>query len=70
LEHPIQELRGFKRVSIQPGEQKTIEFPLTAKSLACWDDTRHAWTIGRGSVEVRIGGSSADIRLKTTVTVE
>jgi beta-glucosidase len=70
LEHPVQELRGFKRVAFQPGEQKTVEIPLTAKSLAYWDEGKHAFTVEGGEIEVRVGGSSADERLKTTVTVE
>jgi beta-glucosidase len=70
LEHPIQELRGFQRVAFQPGEQKTVAIPLTAKSLAYWDEAKHAWTVENGTVEIRVGGSSADERLKTTVTIE
>lgn len=70
LEHPVQELRGFKRVAFQPGEQKTVEIPLTAKSLAYWDEGKHAFTVEGGEIEVRVGGSSADERLKTTITVE
>jgi beta-glucosidase len=70
LEHPIQELRGFKRVAFQPGEQKTVEIPLMAKSLAYWYENKHAWNLESGTIEVRVGSSSADERLKTTVTVE
>ena len=70
LEHPIQELRGFQRIAFQPGEQKTVEIPLTAKSLAYWDEDKHAWTVENGTIEIRVGGSSADERLKTTVTIE
>ncbi len=70
LEHPLQELRGFQRVAFQPGETKTVEIPLPAKSLAYWDETKHAWTVESGSIEIRVGSSSADERLKTTVTVE
>jgi beta-glucosidase len=70
LEHPLQELRGFQRVAFQPGETKTVEMPLTAKSLAYWDEAKHAWTVESGVIEIRVGSSSADERLKTTVTVE
>ncbi len=70
LEHPIQELRGFQRVALRPGEQKMIEIPLAAKSLAYWDTARHAWIVENGMIEIRVGGSSADKRLTTAVTVE
>ena len=68
--HPIEELRGFRRVSFQPGERKTVEIPLTAKSLANWDETQHAWILESGTIEIRVGDSSADDRLKTTLAVK
>jgi beta-glucosidase len=70
LEHPIQELRGFKRVALQPGDLKTVEIPLTAKSLAYWDNAQTAWTVEGGIIEIRVGGSSADTRLTTAINVE
>jgi len=47
-----------------------VEIPLTAKSLAYWNENKRAWTVESGAIEVRVGGSSVDERLKTTVTVE
>jgi beta-glucosidase len=69
LEHPAQELRGFKRVALQPGETKTVEIPLTASSLADWDAGKHSFVVEAGKLELRVGGSSADIRLKKTVNI-
>ena len=69
LEHPAQELRGFQRVALQPGETRTVEFPLAAKSLAFWDMNRHCFVVEPGILELRIGGSSADIRLKKNVKI-
>jgi beta-glucosidase len=69
LEHPAQELRGFRRVALQPGETKTVEMPLPAKSLAYWDSTKHDFVVETGKLEIKIGASSADIRLKKTVNV-
>lgn len=66
---PGKELRGFKRVALQPGERKTVELPLPTKSLAYWDVERHAFVLESGKVELLAGSSSADIRLKTTITV-
>ncbi len=67
---PLKELRGFRRVSLNPGETKTIELPLPAKSLAYWDMTRHGWVIEPDRIEISIGGSSAADHLKTTVRVQ
>ena len=67
---PAKELRGFKRVALQPGERKTVELPLPAKSLAYWNAARHAFVSEAGRIELLVGGSSADVRLKKTVTVK
>jgi beta-glucosidase len=69
VERPIQELRGFKRVALKPGERKTVEIPLPAKSLEYWNMDRHAFVLEPGKVELLAGASSADIRLKKTVTI-
>ncbi len=70
VERPIQELRGFKRVSLQTGERKAVEIPLQAQSLAYWDTGRHVWALEPGCIEIRVGASSEDICLKQTIDVE
>jgi len=70
VERPIQELKGFQRITLQPGERKTVEIPLQASSLAYWDVDRHAFVVEAGKIELRVGGSSADIRLKRTINVK
>jgi len=67
---PIQELKGFKRVTLQPGEQKTVEIPLPAESLAYWNTVKHAFVIEPGKIRIMVGSSSADIRLQKTVDVD
>jgi beta-glucosidase len=69
VERPTQELKGFKRVSIGAGERRTVEIPLQAKSIAYWDVDRHAFVVEVEKIEIRVGGSSADIRLKGTIDV-
>ena len=66
---PFKELRGFRRVALQPGERKRVEIPLKAESLAHWHGDQHAFVLEPGKIELLVGGSSADIRLKRTVTV-
>ncbi len=70
LEHPAQELRGFKRIALMPGETKTVEMRLPAASLAYWDTAKQTFVVESGKVELRVGASSADERLKTTVDVK
>ena len=69
VERPIWELRGFKRVALQPGERKTVELVLLAKSLAYWDETQRAFVVEAGKIELQAGSSSADIHLKKTINV-
>jgi beta-glucosidase len=66
----IQELKGFKRINLKAGERKTVSIPLDAKRLAYWDISKIDWQVERDSIEIRVGGSSADIKLKQTLKVE
>jgi len=67
IDRPIKELKGFKRVYLQPGESKKIALPVQAQDLAYWDESKHAWQINSGQYEFLIGSSSKDIRQKTTI---
>jgi beta-glucosidase len=66
---PVEELKGFKRVALQPGEQKTIEIPLPAESLAYWNIANHAFEVESDKIQIKVGSSSADIRLQKTIDV-
>ena len=66
---PKRELRGFKRISLKPGEHRRVSFPLPASSLAYWDESTHAWKLEADTVAVELGASSADIRLKKNLKV-
>jgi beta-glucosidase len=66
---PAEELRGFKRVALKPGERKTVELPLAAKSLLRWNMDRHEFVLEPGKIEIRAGASSADIRLTKTIAL-
>lgn len=70
VSRPIEELKGFQRVHIKAGEQQTVSIPLPAKHLAYWDIAKNDWQVERDSVEIRVGASSADIRLHQGIRVE
>jgi beta-glucosidase len=70
VNRPKQELKGFKRVTLKAGESKTVEIPLEAKRLAYWDISKNDWQVERDSIEIRLGASSADIRLKQKISVK
>ncbi len=70
VERPIEDLRGYQRVTIKPGEMRTVEFSLPASSLAYWNPYSHEWVVEQEPVEVAVGGSSADIRVRRRIQVE
>jgi beta-glucosidase len=66
---PVKVLRGFKKVLLQPGESKTVKFPLMRRDLSYWSVEAQAWVIGDGEVKVYAGFSSRDVRSESGFTV-
>ncbi len=62
---PVKELKGFKRISLKPGEQKKITFKMSADMLA-FTGLDYKKIIEPGEIKVMIGSSSEDIRLETS----
>ena len=69
VQRPVKELRGFQRISLQPGETRLVTFTLAAEKLAFWDESTHGFVVEPGGYDVMLGASSADIRLQTQVKV-
>jgi beta-glucosidase len=67
---PAQQLAGFSRVHLAPGETKTVRIPLKASQLAYWDTGKKAFVVERESVRLLIGASSADVRLRADIAVQ
>jgi beta-glucosidase len=63
----VKELKAYKRVTLQPGQTRTVALPLAAKSLAYWNAEQHQWVIEPDSVKLVVGSSSADARLSKTI---
>ncbi len=66
---PVLELRDFRRVTLDPGEGKTVEFTLPRRAFEYYDAGRHSWDLEAGAYEVLVGASSGDIRGKVEVTL-
>ena len=69
VERPKRDLRGFKRIRLNPGETRTVSFPVAATSLAYWNAATAAWEVENDAVAIEVGASSADIRLRKTIQV-
>jgi beta-glucosidase len=66
---PVEMLRGFQRITLQPGESKTVTFTLPAAKLAIWEETTHGFVVQPGRFDLMVGASSVDIRLNGQVEV-
>ena len=69
VERPIRDLRGYRRLTLAPGETRTATFPLAISSLAYWDESGHRWVVEPDQVRIRVGASSADLRLGKTIQI-
>ena len=67
LHRPVRELKGFCKLSLEPGESKTAEFELTDRSFAVWDG---GWVVPAGEYRICVGGSSRDLPLSAAVRRE
>ncbi len=66
ITRPSRELKGFARVALEPGERRTVTFTVPADLLS-FVGVDFARIVEPGTIEVKIGASSADIRLETSV---
>ena len=62
LVRPVKELKAFRKVALQPGETKTVQFTITDDMLSYFDPEAHRWTVEPGMFDLLIGASSGDIR--------
>jgi beta-glucosidase len=70
VKRPAKELRGFQRVSLKPGERRTVTFTLPADKLAFYDVQKHDFAVEPGKYDIMVGASSADIRLRDQIEVD
>jgi beta-glucosidase len=66
---PVQQLKGFKKINLKPGESEVVEIKLPMKELALWN-TRMEEVVEPGDFELQVGSASDDIRLTDTITVK
>ena len=64
---PVRELKGYEKVSLAPGERKTIHFTLDYRSFAWYNETIMDWYAASGDYQILIGASSRDLRLSGNV---
>jgi beta-glucosidase len=67
---PIKELKGFKKVFLEPGETAQVEINLSAKDFSYWDINKKAWYAEPGEFKIMAGASSDDIKETSTIILD
>jgi beta-glucosidase len=60
---PVKELKGFKKVDLEPGQSTTVVIELNKKDFSFWNPETKDWYFEKGAFIIHIGASSRDIRL-------
>jgi beta-glucosidase len=63
LPRPEKELKGFDKMMLQPGEQKTVTIKLDENAFQYFNDVKNEWVMDPGTFDILVGGSSRDIKL-------
>ncbi|MGN9836715.1 glycoside hydrolase family 3 C-terminal domain-containing protein [Nonomuraea sp. H19] len=69
FKQPVKQLRGFQRITLNPGESRTVTFTLKKSDLAVWDYTRNKWAVETATHDVLVGSSSDRVRQVTSLRV-
>ena len=67
---PEKELKGFSKITLQPGQSQVVRIRLTAKEFAYWDVTTHGWKAEPHEYTIFVGGASNAIKLEGKVTLQ
>ncbi|MCM1220284.1 MAG: glycoside hydrolase family 3 C-terminal domain-containing protein [Lachnospiraceae bacterium] len=66
----VRELKGFRKIALQPGEEKEVVFELDFRSFAYYETRIHDWFVESGEIEIAVGASSRDLRLNGKVVMK
>ena len=69
VEWPYKELKAFDRVTLAPGETKSVTLEIKADDLRYWNVDTNAWTLEHGKLELLLGSASDDIRQKADASI-
>lgn len=66
---PVKQLKSFQRVTVMPGQQKTISFSIKPEEFYVYDETINSYVIPEGSYSLYVGNSSASLNLNAVLNV-
>ncbi len=70
VDWPYKELKAFSRVALNPGESRVVALKIPVESLRYWNEKRHAWDDDLCNIEILVGASAGDIKLKKMVQLK
>jgi len=70
VEWPQKELKAFSRVLLNPGEGKTVTLEIPVKDLKYWNEKKHTWDDDLCNIELQVGASAGEIKLKKEIELK
>ncbi len=70
VDMPVKELKGFKKVMLEPGESQEISFGLKKNDFSFFDEESQNWKINPGQYEIAVGSSSRNLLLKSVIELK
>ena len=70
VEWPEKELKAFSRVTLNPGESKTVKLEIPVKNLQYWNEKKQTWDNDLCKLELLVGASTGDIKLKKEINLK
>ncbi len=67
VEQPPWQLKGFERVTLEPGERRRVTMTLDERAFSYWDTPADGWRVARGCYRIAVGPSSRDLPLQATI---
>ena len=67
---PVRELKGFAKVSLEPGESRQVTITLDQRAFSFWSELLGTWVIEAGEFAVEVGRHSRDLPLTRSVTID
>jgi beta-glucosidase len=64
VKRPKEQLQGFERINLKPGDKKNVSFTIPVEQLSYWDSTTGMFVVKPGAFDVMVGSASDDIRQK------
>lgn len=69
IRRPVRELKGFKKITVKPGERKTVRFTLNKRSFAYYNTEINDWYVEPGEYEIQICRDADTVAVSKTITV-